>query len=344
MGARPTYKRVGAHLKFIVLKRVLSLNRDNNNSDGKNPAAMPASTDELVAEFRAIDQQKNDVLTPEQQAYRIQQIQKAQQSQVQHSQMNSKVVGSAVNQANTNESIIVAPPADHLSQHASNIPLNHQGGQHRSPNVAASSEPVNMRTASDFTKAHKHSRWVKRFKLLLPLVAAVIVVGLIAFGLFYRQLPDNVSVDSAAISDGNLVMDSPNLDGFDDKDRPYSVKAKRAIQDLKNTDVIKLEGIQADLPIDDKNFAKVNAAKGIYDNKAQTLKLSEEIILNSSNGYVITLQEADIDVQKGTLISNAPISVESPNGNITAEALEIKDNGKRIVFKNKVKLIFQLPN
>ena len=74
------------------------------------------------------------------------------------------------------------------------------------------------------------------------------------------------------------------------------------------------------------------------------MKLSKEIILNSTNGYLITLQEADIDVQKGILISNSPVSVKSPNGNISAQALEISENGKRIVFKNKVKLVFQLPD
>ena len=257
------------------------------------------------------------------------------------------IVEPATIQPAVSASPIIAPPplappvAPHVTpQTNSAAPLSPPA--HSAP--SGQSEHVNMRTQNDFFNAQRHSRMVKRFKILFPIIAGIILFALIGIGLFYRQLPDNVSVNSAAISDGNLVMESPNLDGFDDDNRPYSVKADRAIQSLENPDVINLEGIHAQLPLDDKNFAKIDANNGIYNNKAKTLRLTNDIELNSTNGFVVKLKEADIDIQSGKLISNAPVFVDSPTGAISADSLEIMDNGKRIIFKDNVKLTIQPAN
>ena len=47
----------------------------------------------------------------------------------------------------------------------------------------------------------------------------------------------------------------------------------------------------------------MTAATGIYNSKAETLKLDRDIVLTSSTGYAGHLSEAMIDIRKGHVVS-----------------------------------------
>ncbi len=68
--------------------------------------------------------------------------------------------------------------------------------------------------------------------------------------------------------------------------------------------------------------------------KTEILTLNENINLESSSGYFGHLDEAVIDVKKGTVVSDKPVDVKMLSGSLNAQHLEITDNGSVLRFND----------
>ena len=193
------------------------------------------------------------------------------------------------------------------------------------------------RSEREFARARRHSRLVSVLKIGLPLVAVVIVLGGSVVTWLARALPDNVSVTSASLDDGRIVMENPRMTGFDKNGRPYSMIADRAIQTLGSGGV-DLEGITANLTVRDGETADILAAKGHFDQTAQTLRLYDDITVDTSDGMSVKLKEAQIDLAAGDMVGVGPVDIAMPNQTIAAGAMTVRDNGQLLGFANGVKM------
>ena len=133
-------------------------------------------------------------------------------------------------------------------------------------------------------------------------------------------------------------MKEPKLAGVDKNDRAYDVRAFRAIQDLTNPGTVELEKIDAKLPIGANAFAHVDADAGSYDTTNEKLNLRDNVTVKSARGMNIAMEEADIDIKTGEMVSQKPVSVTSNDADISANSVKVTDNGKRILFKDRVKM------
>ena len=129
------------------------------------------------------------------------------------------------------------------------------------------------RDISDFKRAARHSNWVGLFKYLLPIFAIVIIASLFAALMLRPKLQTNISIGSSGIADGKLIMNNPKLDGLDPQNRPYSVRAVRAIQSVEDPTLVDLDQIDAKLPMENGLWANVKAANGSFDVKQKKLEL-----------------------------------------------------------------------
>ncbi|TKA98609.1 MAG: LPS export ABC transporter periplasmic protein LptC, partial [Mesorhizobium sp.] len=89
-----------------------------------------------------------------------------------------------------------------------------------------------------------------------------------------------------AFADGKLVMANPKLNGFTKQNLPYSMTALRAIQDVSKQGIIDLEGIKAKLPIAADNTAAIDATHGTYDRDGNTLSLTSDVTVSTTDGVV----------------------------------------------------------
>ncbi|PHP68720.1 LPS export ABC transporter periplasmic protein LptC [Zhengella mangrovi] len=155
--------------------------------------------------------------------------------------------------------------------------------------------------------------------------------------------PGKVSIDvaSSGFVDGKLIMASPKLDGYTKENRAYSMTASRAIQQPGNMDQFDLEDIVARLPLTDQQIADVTAATGSYDNKSQKLIVDSPISIATSDGLKAKLKDARIDVGSGTLETEKPVDIRLDGSVITADSMQVKDNGKVLVFDRNVKLTLE---
>lgn len=200
------------------------------------------------------------------------------------------------------------------------------------------------RSDLEFQKANRHSGLVRFLKIALPVLAVVIIV-LIAGALIARQfLLPNIDIGNIRMDDGKLVMENPNLNGVDQNQRPYSLRADRAIQDASNPSVVELQKISATLPMEQNISADILAGNGVYDADAKTLVLKENIRVETSDGMSIQMLGADVDIQNGTLVTSSPIVASSPQADISSNSMAVEDGGKRLVFEGGVKLTLRPKN
>ncbi len=206
------------------------------------------------------------------------------------------------------------------------------------PSTTRSSAPGGARSEA-FGRAERHSRRVRRLKILLPVAALTIAAVFAAYS--YRSTPValDVQTESSTVSKkGELVMANPKLEGFTKDNKPYSMTAERAVQDVTKEGIITMFKINAKLPMDADGWAKVAAVNGTYDQVKNTLRLREAIDVVTDKGVEIALGGAFMDITRGSLKTNQPVDIKMGQSWLKSEALEVVESGKVIVFSKNVRM------
>ena len=89
--------------------------------------------------------------------------------------------------------------------------------------------------------------------------------------------------------------------------------------------------------------AHLEAAAGVFDTQKEQLELHGNIFVRTDNGQEARLKSAHIDFKAGTVVSREPVTVAFPGGSIRADALNVSDGGKVIVFEGRVRSEFRSP-
>jgi lipopolysaccharide export system protein LptC len=220
--------------------------------------------------------------------------------------------------------------------------------------IAARTDPETARaywtmshrdSARAFRAARRHSRLVRIMRIAIPLAlvlgfAGVFLVTYLNPLRMLAKLP--VDVGQLVVSGTKITMEKPHLSGFTRDERAYELTADSARQDLTKPDLIELHNIHAKVQMQDKSTLEISAANGIYDSKAEVLKLDQSIELSSTTGYSSQLSEATIDIHKGNVVSERPVAVQMLHGTLNAKRLEIVDSGDLVRFDGGVDMTLLL--
>jgi len=190
-----------------------------------------------------------------------------------------------------------------------------------------------------FLAARRHSRLVRILRIAIPgVVAFALVVIILATYLnplrMLAKLP--INIDNLVVSGTKVTMEQPRLSGFTSDARAYELTADTAAQDMTKPDIVELRNIRAKVEMQDKSTMEMTAVAGIYDSKAETLRLDREILLNSSTGYKGRLSEALVDIRNGDVVSEHPVEVQLLQGTLNANRLNIVDSGEIMRFHGGV--------
>ncbi|PWW00078.1 lipopolysaccharide export system protein LptC [Hoeflea marina] len=194
------------------------------------------------------------------------------------------------------------------------------------------------RSHVEYARALSHSRRVRILKYLLPVLSVIVIVGFAGVSWIGTVLPEGIAIQSTAIEDGKIVMRNPVMTGQNNSEQPYSLKASRAVQDLATPDLIVLEDIVADMPVSDSVSATLTAPRGSYDRAAERMAFTEPFRIETSSGMSAELQTAEVDIAAGSMVSNSPVSVTSPEASIVAQSMRMQDKGRSVVFETGVRM------
>jgi lipopolysaccharide export system protein LptC len=189
-----------------------------------------------------------------------------------------------------------------------------------------------------YQAAVAHSARVRKLRIWLPIGAVVISAVFISVSVIRAYLPENLSVESARIEDGKIVMERPAIAGRNDDGISYSMTAVRALQDIANPNMITLEDVKAAVPLNVNTIARVVATEGIFDRGTDRMELTAPFDVNLSNGTTAKFQSAQLDVVAGTLNTDDPVAIDTEQASIVAQSLKITDKGRTITFAGQVRV------
>lgn len=193
-----------------------------------------------------------------------------------------------------------------------------------------------------FSSARRHSRRIRRLRVLVPAVTVIFVLALTAWVWLdpLGKLP--IKAANVMVTGSKITMQAPRLTGFSRDARPYELVAKSASQDISRPDVMELREIHAKMKMPQDGTAEMSALDGTYDSKKEILTLGQDVILISSSGYKVWLTDAVIDVRKTHVVTDKPVKVEMLQGVLNAQRLEVSDAGALMVFDGGVKMVMQM--
>jgi len=196
-----------------------------------------------------------------------------------------------------------------------------------------------------FRSARRHSRMVRFYRGAIPVSLITILASIAAVAYFQpqrfiAQLP--IDPTKAVLSGSKINMEKPTLGGFTRDGRPYELTAAAASQDLTNPGVLELKDVHAKIQMQDKSTVTITAATGFYDTKVDSMLLKTNVVVVSSSGYTVRLDEAKIDVKSNRIISDRPVDVTLSSGTVKSDRLEVSDNGDTMLFEGNVD-VFLVP-
>lgn len=186
----------------------------------------------------------------------------------------------------------------------------------------------------NYRVALRHSRFVRLLRIGVPIGIAALLISVVVIdymppiGSF--RLPGGLG--KLVIHGTTITMEQPRLTGFTLDSRAYEFSADSAAQDITKPDLVALDKLHAKMEMQDKSTVDMTAVSGTYNVKAEILKLKDNIHLISSTGYEGQLSEATIDVRKGDVVSDEPVSIKMLQGFLNAQRLHIADNGAVLRF------------
>jgi lipopolysaccharide export system protein LptC len=194
-----------------------------------------------------------------------------------------------------------------------------------------------------FRVAMRHSRMVRFYRRAIPF-GLIAVMATIASAAYFQPLKQVIKlpVDPGRVmlSGTKINMEAPKLGGYTRDGRPYQLTARGAAQDLTNPGVLELKDVHAQLTMQDKSTVDVVAATGVYDTKVDAMVLKTDVVVTSSTGYSVRMNEAQIDIKTNRMVSDQSVVVTMSNGTIKSKRMEVSENGDLMRFTGDVDTYF----
>ncbi len=134
------------------------------------------------------------------------------------------------------------------------------------------------------------------------------------------------------------VLHKPVFMGIDKKEQPFKVMAKKATRLKESPDIFDLERPTGELKSGTEKFF-VKGDKGVFYKNIQQLKIKGNVQFNDEENMIFNTSEMYFDFKKEILSGNNRVKGKKNNSTIVSEGFKIINNGDKIFFTGKTKLI-----
>lgn len=181
--------------------------------------------------------------------------------------------------------------------------------------------------------------FIRAMQLLLPVGA--LILGVLTAGwpfLNDTEVSFTLSKDDVAKSDDVVRMTKMNYVGTDQKNRLFRIFAADGEQDTPSAPRVRLTDIHAEMELTPGNNAVVDARTGIYRVQEASLSLVGGVVLNTANGYSLTMDGAEIDLKERLAVGQGNIDGTADLGKLSATKVTLKVEEREAVFEGGVTL------
>ena len=104
------------------------------------------------------------------------------------------------------------------------------------------SVPVDVARERSFRSARRHSALVRFLRTALPVgaIMAAILLVVLPYIRPLKLLSSDIDIGSLTLDGTRITMEMPDLKGFRGDNKPYSISARQAIQDVTRPNILEL--------------------------------------------------------------------------------------------------------
>jgi lipopolysaccharide export system protein LptC len=192
------------------------------------------------------------------------------------------------------------------------------------------------RADAAYRAARRHSRIVRLLRWAIPLGAVLSFSGFIVLPFINPFRASGVTVGAIRMDGTRVTMENPRLAGHRNDNKPYEVTAVSAVQDIRVPTIIELNRMSARLVNSNDSVMNLTALTAIFDTQRERLQLNGDVRVRTDAGQEAQLKSAEVDFKAGTVRSREPVTVRLPDMSVSADSLDIADNGATIAFVGRV--------
>ena len=183
-----------------------------------------------------------------------------------------------------------------------------------------------------------HDKLVRTLAVALPAGIGVLAAIMVFSPLSPRgEVSFLLDRNKVAVVDDRLRVDRAMYRGADDQGRPFSITAGSAVQRTAANPVVTLQELVARMLLT-QGPAVLSANNGAYDMDAQQMRIFGPVMFATSDGYKMTAQDLDIDVEGQKMASRGRVSGEVPAGTFTADRIVSDLNARTVTLDGNAKL------
>jgi lipopolysaccharide export system protein LptC len=196
--------------------------------------------------------------------------------------------------------------------------------------------------------ARRHTRLVRTLRILFPLSAVALVVGIVAGMVLDErvQLAVQLDAESVGVSGSRIVMQRPRLTGYGEatdssKNRGYEVTASRAEQNVVKPNEVDLFELEGRMGLRADGWAEIAAQSGHMNNTTEILDLFNQIEINTDLGERARFTQAQIDFAKGEIVSSERVAIKFKQADLAANNMHLFAKGEQAVFTGRVGMVLR---
>lgn len=188
----------------------------------------------------------------------------------------------------------------------------------------------------------RRSRVVAWAKVLLPLAALALMSTVFLLARAPTGGPTDIPYARLEEIAREPRVDRARLAGVASDGTVVALTSSRVTPPAEGSGTYRLEAPRLETEGADGR-ATLDAATGEVDPERRTLRVTGEVRIESSAGYLVETPEAAADLSAGTLVTG-PVTATAPLGEIEAGRLEVvrpEGEGARLVFNGGVRVLYQ---
>jgi len=183
-----------------------------------------------------------------------------------------------------------------------------------------------------------HDVLVKLLKVLLPAGVGVLLAYLLLSPLSKnREISFLLDKNKVDVAGERLKVQSAQYRGVDNKGRPFTINADKALQATSAEPVVDIDGMAASIQLND-GPARIQAPKGRYNMDAQKVDVLGPILITAADGYRLETRDVEVDLNTHRLGSSKGVEGRMPLGRFTAEEMSADLPNRRVVLSGRARL------
>lgn len=191
-----------------------------------------------------------------------------------------------------------------------------------------------------YSRRSGYSRFVGILKVLLPATA----VGLIILVIAWQKIESTNGIIAPPVLSpeglaGEVSVLNPRWNGVDEENRPFTVTADLVSQSSDDGNLYELELPKADITLEDDTWLALTAKSGRFLYEEQELELIGDVDLFHDQGFEIRTEAATVFLKTKDAQGDSPVEGHGPAGRLNAEGFRLTQEGARIIFTGKSRLI-----